>query len=515
MIIIKHLNTFYFMTKYPQISSKDRNIETKKDLLDLMSWDLIEEFRAFVFEKNDEGVKIAAINPGDKTLRDYVKKNIGKKVEWFLATEEDMKFIFKNHTCDFGSEINRLASNINEANENISKVVDKIIEYAVEQKASDIHIEPGRNEVKIRFRLDGVLKNMIQLQKNVHSSLVARIKILANLKIDEYRRAQDGRIEPEKLQNVSLRVSIMPTLFGEKIAMRILDDSNKNLLLKDLGFSDKHEKIVMENIEKPYGMIISSGPTGSGKTTTLYALLMLLKKEGVNVSTLEDPIEYTLPEVNQIQINPRADLTFASGVRSLLRQDPNIIMVGEIRDSETAIMAADSALTGHLVLTTLHTNDAASAFIRLLEMKVEDFVASSTINLIIAQRLVRKICSHCAINKNLDKLILEKIHERKDVIESLERKEKELSKKIKNVTFKTGKGCKKCLNSGYQDRIGIYEILVPNKEIHDLVLKHASTEKIKDAAIKNGFHEMIDNGLDKVFDGVTTFEEILRVTKNI
>lgn len=503
------------MPKYSKISSEIKNIETNKELLNFMPWELIEEFQAFVFEKNDKGVKIAAVNPENKNLQNYAKKIFGNNIKWFNATKDDITFALRNHKHDFRNEISYLASTARETNENVTRIVDKIIKYAFNEKASDIHIEPGRNESNIRFRIDGTLHTIVSLPKNIHSALIARFKILANLKIDEYRRPQDGRIEPEEFPDTSLRVSMMPTLFGEKIALRVLDDSSKILSIRELGFSEEQEKILLENIEKPYGMIIASGPTGSGKTTTLYALLQLLKKEGLNISTLEDPIEYTLQGVNQIQINPRVELTFASGLRSLLRQDPNIIMVGEIRDSETAIMAANAALTGHLVFTTLHTNDAASAFIRLLEMKVEDFVVSSTVNLVIAQRLVRKVCDACATNKKLDSIILNKIKERKDILEALEAKERGLSKKIQKQTFRIGQGCEKCFQTGYHERIGIFELLSPNKEIHDLILQHKPAESIEVSAIKNGFRNMITDGIDKVFKGTTTFDEVLRVTKNV
>jgi type IV pilus assembly protein PilB len=262
-------------------------------------------------------------------------------------------------------------------------------------------------------------------------------------------------------------------------------------------------------------MIIASGPTGSGKTTSLYTILKLMKKDGLNISTLEDPVEYTLEGVNQVQINPRADLNFPTGLRSLLRQDPDIIMVGEVRDSETAIMAANAALTGHLVLTTIHANDAAYAFIRLLEMKVEDFVVASTINLIIAQRLVRKICPFCAAKEKISPIILNKIKERKDIITALEAKKPGLAKKIEKQKFKIGRGCKRCLNTGYSGRIGIYELLSPSKKTRDLVLSHESAEKIKNVAEKEGFEDMLADALDKVFSGTTTFSEILRATKNV
>jgi type IV pilus assembly protein PilB len=434
-----------------------------------------------------------------------VSKKINNKYQSFSVVAED--FDIKNL---------QLVQDNTEINENIIKIVNNIIFQAFFEKASDIHIEPSKKEVLVRYRVDGILHTALRLPKTMHQAIVARIKIIADLKIDEHRRPQDGRTEMENMPNASLRISTIPTLFGEKVALRILDESHsKNISIKDLGFSAKQEKIVLENIEKPYGMIIASGPTGSGKTTTLYSILKLIKKDGLNISTLEDPVEYTLEGVNQVQINPRAELSFPTGLRSLLRQDPDIIMVGEVRDSETAIMAANAALTGHLVLTTLHSNDAPYAFIRLLEMKVEDFVVASTINLIIAQRLVRKICPHCTSKEEINPVILKKIKERKDVLDALEARRPGLSKRIEKRKFKIGKGCKKCFYTGYLGRVGIYELLSPSKKTRDLVLSHESAEKIKNTIKKEGFEDMLADALDKVFSGTTTFSEILRATKNI
>lgn len=501
------------MAKYQKITSENREIAIKKELLNLMPYELIREFQAFVFEKGPKVVKIGAVNPKNSALQHYAKERFGKNVEWLSATEDDITTILNNYTPDFKKEILQLASTALETNDNITRIVDMIIKHAITQKASDIHIEPLRNETMVRFRIDGVLYNVLNLPRSVHQAMMARFKILANLKIDEYRRPQDGRIEPEEFQNTSLRVSIMPILFGEKIALRILDESNKNISIDELGFSEEQKNLILQNIEKPFGMIVASGPTGSGKTTTLYTLLQLLKKEGLNISTLEDPVEYTLVGINQIQINPRFDLTFASGLRSLLRQDPNIIMVGEIRDSETAVMAANAAMTGHLVFTTIHTNDAASAFNRFLEMDVEDFVVSSTVNLVIAQRLVRKICDFCAKKEKIDKVVLKKIKERSDVLEALEKRQKGLSKTFEKEEFVIGKGCEKCFQTGYRGRIGLFELLTPTKEIHDAILNNESAERIKDVAIKQGFRDMVADGIDKVFEGFTTFEEVLRTTK--
>ena len=493
------------------IDPKDTTLN--EELLKVMPRMLIEEFRAFVFEKGDKP-KAAAVNPKSQALRQYLTKKLGKNIEWFKATEEDVTFILKNCKKDFKADILHLTSTANESNNNISRAVDDIINYAFAEGASDIHIEPKRDEILVRFRLDGVLHTVCKLTKQVQPALIARFKILANLKIDEHLHPQDGRIEPEASPEISLRISIVPTIFGEKVALRVLDDTSKNISVHNLGLSDQQRDIIMENIEKPYGMIIASGPTGSGKTTTLYAILQLLKKEGLNISTLEDPVEYLLEGVNQIQINPRAKLDFASGLRALLRQDPDVIMVGEIRDPETATMAANAALTGHLLFTTLHTNDAASAFSRLLDMKVEDFVITGTVNLVIGQRLVRKICDNCAKTEKLNEAVVKKIKERKDFMDALEKKEKGLSESIQDKELRVGQGCEKCFQSGYSGRVGIFEFFVPNQKTQNLILNHESSETIETAAKKDGFEDMIADGAEKALQGITTFSEVLRVTRN-
>lgn len=308
-------------------------------------------------------------------------------------------------TTAFAADVASLLSRSGDRQQDIVQLVDRILEEALRERTSDIHIEATRGGTLIRFRRDGMLRPVLLLPAEFHESLTARLKLLGNLRLDEHRRPQDGRIERSGVSPATLRVATIPTLYGEKMALRILEESSDMRSLADLGLAASWLPVVQGAIERPFGMIIASGPTGSGKTTTLYALLRLICHEGINVSTLEDPIEYTLEGVNQIQVNPPLGLTFASGLRSILRQDPDVIMVGEIRDSETAIMAANSALTGHLVLTTIHTNDAPSAFTRLLEMKVDDFVVGSTVSLVIAQRLVRVVCAGCAVLRPLPREI--------------------------------------------------------------------------------------------------------------
>ncbi|MDX1608257.1 MAG: GspE/PulE family protein [Candidatus Spechtbacterales bacterium] len=480
-----------------------------------MPRDLVKELQAFVFDMDGNTAKIAAVDPSNSGLKKYIADNFNE-VHLYKAEKKDIEYMLKKHPADFVDEIEKiLTRDENPTNGNLAEIVDMIISYSFIRRASDIHIEPRRNDIAVRFRVDGTLREVLTLPKSMLQSLVARFKIMANLKIDEHRRPQDGRLEPEEFPETSLRISIVPTLFGEKIALRILNDTSKSMSLQELGFSEEERDILVENIRKPHGLIVTSGPTGSGKTTTLYSILQQMEKDDLNVSTLEDPIEYTLPGVNQIQINPRIDLTFASGLRSLLRQDPDIMMVGEIRDSETAFMAANAAMTGHLVLTTIHTNDAASVFSRFMEMKVEDFVVASTVNLVIAQRLVRRICRNCSTKTKLDPVVLDKIKERSDILEVLNKNHGFSAKALKEKKFSHGKGCDVCLSSGYEGRVGIFEFIVPNKKIRDLILSQGSTDDVRAAADELGFRTMLTDGIAKVIEGETTFEEVMRTTKPI
>lgn len=496
---------------YPKFDKKVEN-SADQEILSLMPVELVEEFNAFTFGKSGNTVKVAALDPELATLKSFTEKRFGK-VEWFSATTEDVEAVLKAKKGDGKSEILRLAENGANKNGNMVELVDKIISSAISKKASDVHIEPFRSSILVRLRIDGMLHSFLELPREVHAAFVARFKILSGLKLDEYRRPQDGRIDPEEFPEVSIRVSTIPTLHGEKIALRVLDDSLKNLSIEDLGFSAAHKEIIHRNMEKPFGMIVASGPTGSGKTTTLYSLLNLIQKEGINISTLEDPVEYALAGVNQIQVNPRVDLTFASGLKSLLRQDPDVIMVGEVRDSETMLMASGAALTGHLVLTTIHTNDAPSTLTRFLEMNVEDFVVAGTVNLVIAQRLIRKVCVQCGKPRKLDKTLIKKIKSRGDVIEALQKSGRDPDAVLAKA-FTQGKGCDACIGTGYSGRCGIFELLELGKEVHDLVLEGASSDRIKEAASKNGFCDIVSDGLEKVFNGATTFEEVLRTTRN-
>ena len=391
----------------------------------------------------------------------------------------------------------------------VIKLVNDLFSYAYTNHASDIHIEPTEKDIKIRFRIDGILYDVLSLPKAVLNTMISRIKILAKLRTDETRQAQDGKIltkvDDDKLD---IRVSIVPTTKGEKTVMRLLSAKGKYFDLADLGMNNVDLKIVKKAIKESYGMILSTGPTGSGKTTSLYALIKILNNRNINICTIEDPVEYDLDGINQIQVDPKTSLTFADGLKSILRQDPDIIMVGEIRDSETAAIAVNSAMTGHLVLSTLHTNDSAIALPRLIDMKIEPFLVASTVNVVIAQRLVRKICMKCIVSYILSK---EEVNELK---EDIDLKKFLNIDQLDEIRFYKGKGCEHCNKSGYSGRIGIFEVLEVTDNIKELILTRSDGDKIKRVAIENGMTTMLEDGFKKAVSGSTTIEEVLRVIKS-
>ncbi len=384
----------------------------------------------------------------------------------------------------------------------IINLVDRLIEYAHELHASDIHIDPSPKEVRVRLRIDGVLQDAFDFPQSIYSEVIARIKVVAGLRTDEHAAAQDGRFRSLMSDDsaVDIRVSIVPTYHGESVVMRLLSDKAQNFSLETLGFSEADQKKIRYAMEKPYGMILATGPTGSGKTTTLYTIIKSLNTNEVSIVTIEDPIEYAIDDIKQIQVNPRMKFTFASGLRSILRQDPNVIMVGEIRDEETAGIAVNTSLTGHLLLSTLHTNDAATTLPRLLDMKIEAYLVASTVNIAIGQRLVRKICEECKTEKKMTAAERESL---KDVLPSETMKSEQ--------KFYYGKGCEACNESGYRGRVGIHEVLVVDDDIRQAILRKASASEIKTIAVKNGMSTMIEAGFGKAHAGLTTLDEVLRV----
>lgn len=380
----------------------------------------------------------------------------------------------------------------------VIKLVNLLILQAVKDRASDVHIEPEEDMVRVRYRIDGILHEVQQIPKHLQSVLASRIKVMSRMDISETRNPQDGRIQMKmESKSLDLRVSSFPTVHGENIVIRILDKSSVLLGLEDLGFGPKELGDFDKIIRRPNGIILVTGPTGSGKTTTLYAALSTINSTETNIITIEDPVEYEIPLIRQTQINPKAGLTFANGLRSILRQDPDVIMVGEIRDKETAEIAIQASLTGHLVFSTLHTNDAASSLTRLIDMDIEPFLISSSVIGILAQRLVRVICPSCK----------EKYTPAEEVIKDLNLGDK--------MEFYRGKGCNKCKGSGFIGRIGIFEFLLMNDEIKNMVTAKASAVEIKNRAVKLGMRLLYEDGIDKVKKGVTTIEEVLRVTEEV
>ncbi len=387
-----------------------------------------------------------------------------------------------------------------EVEEPVVKLVNGILIRAIKSDASDIHIEPYEKSLRVRYRVDGIMFNAMNLPKKIKDSVTSRLKIMAKLDIAERRLPQDGRIKLrlDKKREIDFRVSVLPCLFGEKTVLRILDKSNLQVDLTKLGFEEAALQVFMDALNKPYGMILVTGPTGSGKTTTLYSALNYLNKPGINIMTVEDPVEYNFHGINQLQVKEEIGLTFASALRSFLRQSPDIIMVGEIRDFETAEIAVKAALTGHLVLSTLHTNDAPSSISRLLNMGIEPFLVSASVILIMAQRLVRKICTKCREEEDIPAAALMKIGFSEE--------------DAKTVKCYRGKGCPACNGSGYRGRIALYEVMPVVSEIKELVLEGASADEIKKTAVKLGMQTMRMSGLNKIKEGTTTIEEVLRIT---
>jgi type II secretory ATPase GspE/PulE/Tfp pilus assembly ATPase PilB-like protein len=383
------------------------------------------------------------------------------------------------------------------------EIIEEIFNDAIELRASDIHFEPQEHIVIVRFRVDGVMHEAGRIPKEYYEGVVNRIKIAGNMKIDEHYAAQDGaiRYETPNGNTMDIRVSIVPVVDGEKIVLRLLSEYVRTLTLADLGFSEEYRQILERAAHKPFGMILTCGPTGSGKSTTLYALLKMRNHPDVNISTIEDPVEYKIPGINHIQVNPETELTFAKGLRALVRQDPNIILVGEIRDGETASIAVNAALTGHLLFSTLHANDAATAVPRLLEMGVEPFLLASTLEVIIGQRLVRRICSQCRFSYALTNDDAHKLFPGAD----------EFFTGKEDVRLYRGKGCDACGGTGFRGRVGIYELLVVTPEMEQLITARASTTDLNNLGRKQGQKMLFDDGFDKVKAGVTTIEELLRV----
>ena len=471
------------------------------------------------FGRSEDGVKVGMIDPGDIETRHAIEKRMGENIVPYFITKRDLKGVLSRYKASLYEEFEKILEELKnpslpqeERDKMTIKVVDTLLAYGYQNKASDIHIEPHRGKILIRFRIDGIMHDVLEIPNNLLDLILTRIKIMSRMRTDEHRAAQDGkfRFEVDSSGSVDVRVSVVPVVEGENIVLRLLSAANRQFNLSDIGLNDSDLSKVQEAIDNPHGMILVTGPTGSGKTTTIYAVLRILNTREVHISTIEDPVEYDIEGISQIQVDKKTNLMFADGLRAIVRQDPDIIMVGEIRDKETADIATNSAMTGHLVLSTLHANDAATSLPRLLDMDIEPFLIASTINVIIAQRLVRKICQGCRKSANLSSEEIEMV-KRNDVAMNL-LLAKGAGNLDKLVIFK-GSGCKICGSTGYIGRIGVFEVLLMRGNIKQLVIDRASSDEILKIAKENGMTTMVEDGIGKVLNGVTTIEEVLRVTK--
>ncbi len=534
----------YANLKFIELNPQDIN----RDVLNTIPERIARQYHAVVFHVDEERrVHLAMDDPDDVQAISFIEKELGHDAEIYIATSSNIDDCLQIYRGDVNEELKEVidiqreedpaAQKVSDSDvaedSPIAQTVNLLLEYAIRSSASDIHIEPREEYVQIRYRIDGVLKEVNRLPKNVLGALVSRIKILSNLKIDERRVPQDGRFKI-KIANkqYALRVSTLPISDGEKVVMRILDESNKAITLKQLGYWGHSLRVISEAITEPNGMVLVTGPTGSGKSTSLFSILTKLNTPDVNISTIEDPVEYKIPGVNQTQTNAKAGMTFANGLRALLRQDPNIIMVGEIRDGETANLGVQAALTGHLVFSTLHTNNAATCLPRLLDMGIEPFLIASTVKAVVGQRLLRRLCMNCRIEyvpdqneiDSIVKLFSLREGETFASIHKLEQQaiEQDVGGETPMATNETTiqklfkaspEGCKECNNTGYKGRIGIYEVLGNTIPVQKLIVANATSNDIQEQAITDGMNTMMTDGLVKSLRGDTTVEEVLRATR--
>ncbi|MFH1776396.1 MAG: ATPase, T2SS/T4P/T4SS family [Candidatus Omnitrophota bacterium] len=487
------------------------NYVIEPDILKLVPEQFAHDYKVVPLFRIENTLTVAMADPSNIYVIDALQRQTNCSIEPTIASEMEILRVI-DRFYGISSSLRNLINSIDQkkiltgevADEApVIKIVNMLIVQAVRERASDIHIEPEEKSLNIRYRVDGILHTAYTLPKMLQLPITSRVKIISNLDIAEKRLPQDGRIKMViSNRDIDFRVSLQPTVHGENIVLRVLDKSSLMLGMDQLGFNPEELKLFEEMLSRPYGIILVTGPTGSGKTTTLYSALERLNEENVNIMTIEDPVEYQLSRVRQTQVHPKINLTFATGLRAILRQDPDIVMVGEIRDVETAEIAVQAALTGHLVFSTLHTNDAASAFTRLIDMGVEPFLVSSSLAGVLAQRLVRKVCPKCR----------ESFKPSLDLIEQLG-----IKHLIKPGTvFWRGTGCRFCKDSGYKGRMAIYEVLMVNADIERLVLQKASSDTIRDFACKQlGLKLLRDSALQKLIEGVTTPEEVMRVTREI
>lgn len=492
--------------------------EIKKEILKIIPQLVAQKQQVIAFKKDKNGLYLAMANPKDRDMVDFIGKKTGLPILVYYATNRDIENALNLYEKGIEQALLELISEAKEKTKgdvdpSIIKIVDMVVGYAYRNKTSDIHIEPYEEKTLIRYRIDGVLHDIVELPKTLHNQVITRLKVLAHLRTDEHQAPQDGKISyklPE--EDVDIRVSIVPIVNGEKVVMRLLSEKSRQFSLVDLGLGQEDLHKVETAYKKPHGMILSTGPTGSGKTTTLYAVLKLLNDRDVNIMTIEDPVEYDIDGVNQIQVNSRTNLTFADGLRSIVRQDPDIILVGEIRDNETANISVNAAMTGHLVLSTLHTNDAATTIPRLFDLGVEPYLAASTISVIIGQRLVRKICESCRVSIEVDSPEFQN-HESPFATDETYKKLLQTHFAASHSRLYFGKGCPVCHETGYMGRIGIFEVLLVNEPIRRAITERKNASEIQALAIESGMRTMLLDGIEKVKLGLTTIDELLRVTK--
>lgn len=487
------------------------------DVLALIPEIFAREHKIISVQKTNDSIIVATDEPFNLTLRSLLEKYLRQKVSFVFSTQRDILnhfFLFQRDPEKAIDKILKHKLNKNELDTSAIDVVDSLINFAFQTGASDVHFEPEEFCSVVRFRTDGILHDVVDLPKEIHSALILRLKVMAKLSTDEYQKAQDGKIlyKTPWSNSVDIRLSVIPTTHAEKAVLRLMSDGNRSFSLNDLGLQSEDFRKISNVIHQPWGMLLITGPTGSGKTTSLYSILKILNQRDVNITSIEDPVEYDMEGINQIQVNEKANLTFAKGLRSIVRQDPDIIMVGEIRDQETAEIALNAAMTGHLLLSTFHTNDAATTFSRLVDMGLESFLVASTVNAVVAQRLIRRVCQNCIQSKFLSKseeVLINEIPFVRDELLRISGK-----KELSEIRFFAGKGCHICCETGYKNRIGIFEILTVDDKIREAIVTKQNAEKIKEIAVENGMTTMLVDGLQKAVVGLTTVDEVLKASRN-
>ncbi len=500
----------------PFINLREEKIEEK--VLAVVPEVVARAKKVIVFAITDKTVKVGMCNPDDLEIRHFISKRVGLPTTAYYITERD----FREQLTRYRSSLHKVVYDILEKLKNpqlsgpqrdklTAQLIDLLIEYGYTNKASDIHLEPLKEKVVVRFRIDGVMHDVAEVPKRLLAPMLSRIKVLAKMRIDEHFAAQDGKFQFQiQDEKIDVRVSIVPVTTGENAVMRLLSARSRRLSLADIGLNEKDLSKVKKSLKNAFGMVLATGPTGCGKTSTVYGMLKILNTKEVHISTIEDPVEYDIEGISQIQVNHRKGITFAAGLKAIVRQDPDIIMVGEIRDQETADIAVNSAMTGHLVISTMHANDAPTTFVRLIDMGVEPFLVASTVKLVIAQRLVRRICKKCLISYQLTEAEKDVVRHYPELLKILQAKG---YGNLDKIRLYKGEGCQACAQTGYQGRIGIFEVLEMTENIKKAIIDRASASQILSIARADGLTTILEDGVDKAFSGITTLSEVLRVAR--